>query len=66
MNKLTLLKSRCYSPKEVQAVLKVDIHIIYKWLKTGHLRALRVNNRWYIPEQFIDDMIHTNFDIDTI
>jgi predicted site-specific integrase-resolvase len=61
MEKLTLLRGPCLSPKEVQALLQVDIRVVYRWLNTGELKALKINNRWHIPEPHLDEIIHANY-----
>lgn len=39
-----------YTPEEVANKLKIDITTVYRWVKEGRLKAIRVGRLLRIPE----------------
>jgi excisionase family DNA binding protein len=39
-----------YTPQEVAEKLKVNIHTIYRWIRSGKIKAVKVVDLWRISE----------------
>lgn len=45
------------SPEEVADLFRVDVTTIYRWLKSGTLRAFQIGKKWRIPSQEIVEVL---------
>jgi excisionase family DNA binding protein len=39
-----------YTPQEIAEKLKVNIHTVYRWIRSGKLKATKVVDLWRISE----------------
>lgn len=44
-------KNEYYTPNELASTLRVSRQAIYKWIKKGRIRAVRVGEDWRIPAE---------------
>ena len=48
---------RYYTPKEVSETLKLNIRTIYKWIREGHLKAVKLGDVWRISESELNRLL---------
>lgn len=39
-----------YTPKEVAQKLKMDLSTVYRWIREGELKAVKIGSLWRISE----------------
>jgi len=39
-----------YTPQEIANKLKIDIRTVYRWIKEGSLKAVKIGRFWRISE----------------
>ena len=49
-----------FSPQEVSQKLKLNIRTVYKWIKEGRLKAVKLGDLWRIPESEIKRLLEGN------
>lgn len=52
---------RLYTLSEVEKFLKVSRRTIYRYIKTGKLKAIRVNGRWRVPHEELERIAREGF-----
>jgi len=45
---------RLYTLKEVEEFLKVSRRTVYRYIKSGKLKAVKVNGRWRVPREELE------------
>ena len=48
---------RYYTPKEISETLKLNIRTIYKWIREGHLKAVKLGDVWRISESELNRLL---------
>ncbi|MBT9156284.1 MAG: hypothetical protein DDT37_01269 [Firmicutes bacterium] len=46
-----------YTPKEISAKLKLNTRTIYKWIREGRVRAVKLGDVWRISESEIQRLL---------
>ncbi|MBF7083239.1 helix-turn-helix domain-containing protein [Desulfallas sp. Bu1-1] len=46
-----------YIPQEVVGKLKLNVRTLYKWIREGKLKAVKVGDVWRIPESALREFI---------
>lgn len=46
-----------YTPQEVADKLKVNIRTIYRWIREGKLKAVKIGDLWRISESELERFI---------
>jgi len=46
-----------YTIREVAQLLRLDKTTIYKWIKSGKIKAIKINNRWLIPAEEVERIV---------
>lgn len=49
-----------YTPQEIAEKFKVKINTVYKWIREGKLKAIKVGDLWRISESEIKHFIEDN------
>lgn len=47
-----------YTPQEVAEKLKLNIRTVYKWIKEGRIKAVKIGDLWRIPESEINRILN--------
>lgn len=48
---------RYFTPKEVSEMLKLNIGTLYKWIREGKLKAVKLGDVWRIPESELNRLL---------
>ncbi|MGI6771691.1 MAG: helix-turn-helix domain-containing protein [Acholeplasmataceae bacterium] len=51
---------KTYTVDEVMEMLSVNRVTIYKWIRSGELRAVRIGRQFRIPKDYYDEFIESN------
>jgi len=51
------VSERYYTVREVAQMLRFDKMTIYRWIKSGKIKAVKINNRWLIPAEEVERII---------
>ena len=46
-----------YKPKEVADKLKINVMTVYKWIREGKLKAVKVGDLWRISENELKNLL---------
>jgi len=46
-----------YTPQEVAKKLKIDMSTVYRWIREGHLKAVKVGRGWRISESELNRLL---------
>lgn len=46
-----------YTPKEISEKLKLNISTVYKWIREGRLKAVKLGDVWRIPESELNRLL---------
>ena len=49
-------RKKSYSVPEIQKILKVERHTVYKLIKEGHFKAAFIGGKWRISRLSFDDL----------
>lgn len=49
-----------FTPQEVAKKLKIDMSTVYRWIKNGNLRAVKVGHFWRIPESELKRLLEAD------
>lgn len=49
-----------FSPQEVAQKLKLNVRTVYKWIREGRLKAVKVGDLWRIAESEIKRLLEEN------
>jgi len=54
------LMDNYYTPQQVAEKLQINIRTVYKWIREGKLKAIKVGDLWRISESEIKRFIEGN------
>lgn len=58
-----MIKETLYTPQEVQGIMKKkNTRTIYRYIKSGKLKAIRIQNRFYIEEKVLREFLNLSED----
>ncbi|MBC7341188.1 MAG: helix-turn-helix domain-containing protein [Clostridia bacterium] len=46
-----------YTPQEIAQKLKIDIRTLYRWIREGHLKAVKIGHFWRISESELNRLL---------
>lgn len=47
-----------YTPEEISKMLTINIVVVRRWLTSGKLRGIKVNNKvWRVPEEDLKEFL---------
>ncbi|MCR4430636.1 MAG: helix-turn-helix domain-containing protein [Tepidanaerobacteraceae bacterium] len=49
-----------YTPQEVAEKLKLNIRTLYKWIREGNIKAVKIGGVWRISESEISRLLEGN------
>ncbi len=49
-----------YTPKEIAEKLKLNIGTVYKWVREGRLKAVKLGDVWRISESELNRLLKGN------
>ncbi len=49
-----------YTPQEVAGKLKIDIRTVYRWIREGRLKAVKIGHFWRISESELKRILDNN------
>ena len=49
-----------YTPKEISSKLKLNIMTIYKWIREGKIKAVKLGDVWRISESELNRLLSGN------
>lgn len=49
-----------YTPKEISDKLKLNIRTVYKWIREGKLKAVKLGDVWRISESELNRFLNEN------
>jgi len=51
------LMDTLYTPQEVADSLKVDVRTVYRWIREGRLRAVKIGHFWRITSAELERLL---------
>jgi len=51
------MSGKYYTIRELAQLLRLDKSTIYRWIKSGKIRAIKINNRWLIPAEELEKIM---------
>jgi len=55
-----MISDKYYTVKELCQLLKRDKSTIYKWIREGKLKAIKVGGKYLIPEEEVKKILSTS------
>jgi len=49
-----------FTPQEVAKKLKIDMSTVYRWIREGHLKAVKIGHGWRISESELNRLLSGN------
>ncbi|MGB9825529.1 MAG: helix-turn-helix domain-containing protein [Desulfofundulus sp.] len=46
-----------FTPQEISEKLKVDIRTVYRWIREGRLKAVKIGHFWRISESELNRLL---------
>jgi excisionase family DNA binding protein len=46
-----------FTPQEVAQKLKIDMSTVYRWIREGHLKAVKIGHFWRISESELNRLL---------
>jgi excisionase family DNA binding protein len=46
-----------YTPDEVSQKLKIDVRTLYRWIREGKIRAVKIGHFWRISQAALDEFL---------
>lgn len=53
---------KVYNLNEIEDILQVSIRTLYRYIKSGRLKANKIGNKWIVTEQDLKDFIEGKTD----